>query len=312
MWVGTAEMASAVSNAGGLGIITGLTPGSPEALRAEIKKCRSLTNKPFAVNLTFLPSMKPPPYEDYAKVIIEEGIKIAETAGSGMAAPCVKMFKAAGIYVIHKCTTIKHAQSAVKKMGVDMLSIDGFECAGHPGEEDIGGIVLLARAAEELKVPFIASGGFANARGLVSALALGAQGINCGTLFMATTEAPIHQNIKDEIVRCTEADTIHIFRSLGNTARMHKNAIAKEVVRLERRPGGAKFEELAPLVSGARGKKVYETGDVDAGVWTMGISAGLIHDIVPCKVLLERIEREAEEMINRMPKLVVKPRQSKL
>jgi NAD(P)H-dependent flavin oxidoreductase YrpB (nitropropane dioxygenase family) len=301
-WVGKPPLVAAVSNAGGLGVLTALTQPNPDALRTAIRETRSLTDKPFGVNITLLPSINPPDYEGYARAAVEEGVTIFETAGNNPG-PLIKFFKNNKCVVLHKCTTIRHAQSAVK-MGVDVISIDGFECAGHPGEEDIGGVVLLARAAQELKVPYIASGGFADGRGLASALALGAAGINMGTRFMATVEAPIHQNIKDTIVKAREQDTTHIFRTLHNTARVHKNAVAQEVVRLERRPGGAKFEDVRELVSGQRGKQVYEIGDPDVGIWTVGIAVGLIKDVPTCKVLLERIEREAEEVISGLGAMV--------
>jgi len=300
-WVGLPQMVAAVSNAGGLGLLTALTQPNPEALREAIKETRKLTDKPFGVNITILPAITPPDYAGFARVSIEEGIRIFETAGNNPG-PLVRSLKENGAIVLHKCTTIRHAKSAVK-MGVDVLSIDGFECAGHPGEEDIPGIVLLARSAEELGTPYIASGGFADGRGLAAALALGAEGINMGTRFMATVEAPIHQNIKEIMVNSTERDTIHIFRTLNNTARVYKNAVSKEVVRLEQRPGGAKFEELRELVKGERGRRVYTEGDVDAGIWSAGIAVGLIHDIPTCKELLDRMVREAEEVIQRMSNL---------
>merc|ERR1711939_618044 len=283
MFVGEPNLVAAVSNAGGLGILTGLTPGSPAKLREAIRRVRELTSKPFAVNLTFLPSIAPPPYEEYAQVIIDEGVKIAETAGGPAAIPVIKMYKKAGIYVIHKCTSIGHAKSA-EKLGVDMLSIDGFECAGHPGEDDIGGLVLLCLAARKLKIPYIASGGFADGRGLAAALALGAAGINCGTLFMATKESYIHENVKQAIVKASE-----------------------EVVRMERRPGGVEFKEIAPLVSGARGRVVYEQGDVDHGIWSASPVVGLIDDIPSCETLLRRLEGDAEHVIGDMHKMVKLP-----
>ncbi|KAF8599687.1 inosine monophosphate dehydrogenase [Ceratobasidium sp. AG-I] len=308
-WVGLPPLAAAVSNAGGLGVLTALSQPSPDALRDAIKQTRKLTDKPFGVNITLLPSINPPDYEGYARAAVEEGIRIFETAGNNPG-PLIKFFKSQGCVVIHKCTTIRHAKSA-EKLGVDFLSIDGFECAGHPGEEDIGGLVLLARAAQELKVPYIASGGFGDGRGLVAALSLGAEGVNMGTRFMCTTEAPIHQNIKDKMIASNETDTVHIFRTLRNTARVYKNAVSSEVVRLERRPGGAQFSELRDLVSGLRGKKVYETGDPDAGIWSAGIVVGLIKDCPSCSELLQRIEREAEAAIDGMSSLVVRG-QSKL
>ncbi|KAJ8481857.1 hypothetical protein ONZ51_g5717 [Trametes cubensis] len=257
-----------------------------------------MTKYPFGVNITLLPSINPPDYEGYARAAVEEGVKVFETAGNNPG-PLIKFFKSHGCIVIHKCTTIRHAKSA-ERLGVDCLSIDGFECAGHPGEEDIGGIVLLARAAQELKVPYIASGGFADGRGLASALALGACGVNMGTRFMCTVESPIHQNIKDKIIASTERDTVHIFRTLHNTARVFKNAISEQVVALERRPGGAKFEDVRDLVSGQRGRLVYVNGDPDYGIWTAGIVMGLIKDCPTCEDLLRAIEKEAEEVIGEL------------
>lgn len=300
-WVGVPELAAAISNAGGLGILTALTQPNPDALREAIRKTRTLTDKNFGVNITLLPSINPPDYEGYARAAVEEGVKIFETAGNNPG-PFIKFFKENGCVVIHKCTSIKHAKSA-ERLGVDILSIDGFECAGHPGEEDIGGLVLLERASQELKVPYIASGGFADGQGLVSAMALGASGVNMGTRFMCTVESPIHQKIKEKIVASTEQDTVHIFRTLRNTARVFKNKVSQEVVRLERRPEGAKFEELRDLVSGARGRVVYEIGDPDYGVWSAGIVMGLVKDIPTCEELLKRIEREAESTIERLGKL---------
>lgn len=299
-WVGVPELVAAVSNAGGLGILTALTQPNPDALRAAIKRTRELTDKSFGVNITLLPSINPPDYEGYARAAVEEGVRIFETAGNNPG-PLIKFFKQKGCIVLHKCTTIRHAKAA-ERMGVDFLSIDGFECAGHPGEEDIGGLVLLARASGELTVPYIASGGFADGEGLVSAMALGAAGVNMGTRFMCTVESPIHQNIKEKIVASTEQDTIHIFRTLRNTARVYKNSVSKEVVRLEQRPQGAKFEDLRDLVSGARGRVVYEIGDPEYGVWSAGIVMGLIKDIPTCEELLSRIESEAESTIERLNK----------
>jgi len=294
-WVGLPPLAAAVSNAGGLGILTALSQPSPEALRTAIRETRKLTNKNFGVNLTLLPTLVPPDYEGYARAAVEEGVRVFETAGNNPG-PLIKFFKSQGCIVIHKCTTIRHAKSAAK-MGVDVLSIDGFECAGHPGEEDMGAFILLARAAQELKIPYIASGGIADARGLVAALALGACGVNMGTRFMCTVESPIHQNIKDKIIASSEQDTTHIFRTLHNTARVFKNKVAQEVVAIERRPGGAKFEDIRHLVAGARGRLVYENGDPDYGIWTASGVVGLIKDSPTCEVLLRRIEKEAEEVI---------------
>ncbi|KAF5311624.1 hypothetical protein D9611_009440 [Ephemerocybe angulata] len=300
-WVGVPALAAAVSEAGGLGILTALTQPSPDALRIAIRETRKLTSKPFGVNITLLPSINPPDYPGYARAAVEEGVRIFETAGNNPG-PLIKYFKENGCIVIHKCTTIRHAKSA-EKHGVDCLSIDGFECAGHPGDEDIGGLVLLARAARELKVPYVASGGIADARGMAAALALGASGVNMGTRFMCTVESPIHQNIKDKIVASTERDTVHVFRTLHNTSRVFKNKVSMEVVAIEKR-GNAKFEDVKDLVSGARGKGVYEFGDPDYGVWTVGIAMGLIEDVPTCKVLVERLERETVEIIGGLGGLV--------
>ncbi|KAM5536106.1 hypothetical protein V8D89_010205 [Ganoderma adspersum] len=309
-WVGVPKLVAAVSNAGGLGLITALTQPSPDALRKAIQETRTLTKYPFGVNITLLPSINPPDYEGYARAAVEEGVRIFETAGNNPG-PLIKYFKSKGCIVIHKCTTIRHAKSA-ERHGVDCLSIDGFECAGHPGEDDIGGLVLLARAAQELKIPYIASGGIADGRGLASALALGACGVNMGTRFMCTVESPIHQNIKDKIVASNEQDTVHIFRTLHNTARVFKNAVSQQVVALERRPGGAKFEDVRDLVSGQRGRLVYELGDPEHGIWSAGIVIGLIKDIPTCEELLRRVEVEAEEAIEGLVKLRVPRAQAKL
>ncbi|EPQ31960.1 uncharacterized protein PFL1_00159 [Pseudozyma flocculosa PF-1] len=312
-WVGTPALAAAVTNAGALGVLTALTQPTPDALRQAIRETRALISDDIkaerkgkygeiAVNLTLLPSINPPDYEGFTRAAIEEGCRIFETAGYNPG-PIIKIAKQHNCYVIHKCTSVRHAKSA-EKLGADMLSIDGFECAGHPGEDDIGGLVLMARAAEELKVPFIASGGIANGQGLASALALGAAGANMGTRFMCTKEAEVHDNVKKAMVDADERNTTHIFRTLRNTARVYKNKVAVEVVRLENRPGGAKFEDVRELVSGARGKKVYETGDIDAGVWSAGITVGLIHDIPTCKELVAQMEADAEKHISRLATLV--------
>ncbi|KAF8644516.1 hypothetical protein AX16_008393 [Volvariella volvacea WC 439] len=305
-WVGVPKLAAAVSEAGGLGILTALTQPSPAALREAIRETRKMTSKPFGVNITLLPSINPPDYEGYARAAVEEGVKIFETAGNNPG-PLIKFFKSNGCIVIHKCTTIRHAKSA-ERHGVDVLSIDGFECAGHPGEDDIGGLVLLARAAQEIKIPFIASGGIADGRGVAAALALGASGANMGTRFMCTVESPIHQNIKDKIIASNETDTIHIFRTLRNTARVFKNKVSTEVVAIERRPGGAKFEDIRDLVSGQRGRLVYEKGDPDYGIWSAGITVGLIKDCPTCEELLRRIEQEVEEIIGGVQAQIVSTR----
>ncbi|KAI0317498.1 hypothetical protein OF83DRAFT_1058566 [Amylostereum chailletii] len=301
--VGLPQLAAGVSNAGGLGVLTALTQPSPDALRVAIRETRKLTDKPFGVNITLLPSINPPDYEGYARAAFEEGVKIFETAGNAPG-KLISYFKSNGCVVIHKCTTIRHAKSAARH-GVDILSIDGFECAGHPGEEDTPGLILLARAAQELDIPYLASGGTADSRGFAAALALGASGVNMGTRFMCTVESPIHQNIKDKIVASSELDTVHIFRTLHNTARVFKNKVSQEVVAIERRPGGAKFEDVRDLVSGARGRLVYENGDPDYGIWSAGLTVGLIKDIPTCEELLSRMERETEAIIDGLTKLKV-------
>lgn len=303
MHIGTADLAAAVSNAGGLGIITALIFTTPAALRDEIRRCRTLTKKPFAVNLTLLPSMVPPDYPAYVRAVVDEGITIVETAGNSPG-PVIKQLKQAGVTVLHKCTTIKHAQSAIK-LGVDFLSIDGFECAGHVGESDITNFILLSRARQSLTVPFIASGGFADGQGLAAALVLGACGINMGTRFMCTVEAPLHQNIKDQIVRSQETDTTLLMRRWTNTTRLFKNKVALEAVKVERESKTGEFSEIAPLVSGKRGKEVFSTGDPEHGVWTTGQVMGLIHDIPTCDVLVKRIEKEAEATLQEKLSLIV-------
>lgn len=293
-WVGTAELVAAVANGGALGMITALTQPTPEALTTEIARCREMTDKPFGVNLTLLPALKPPPYAEYRQAIIEAGIKIVETAGNNPQEH-IEDFKRHGIKVIHKCVAVRHALKA-EKLGVDAISIDGFECAGHPGEEDVGGLVLIPITADQVKIPIIASGGFGDARGLVAALSLGADGINMGTRFMCTKEAPIHQRIKERIVASSERDTALILRSLRNTSRVAKNAVTERVREIEAR-GNATIEDLAPLVSGKRGKVVYEEGDADHGIWTAGQVQGLIHDIPSAGQLIARIVREADAII---------------
>ena len=293
MWVGRAELAAAVSNAGGLGIITALTQATPDDLRREIDRCRTMTDKPFGVNLTILPSVNPPPYAAFRRAIIDSGITIVETAGY-KPQEHVEEFKGYGITVIHKCTAVRHAMSA-ERMGVDAISIDGFECAGHPGEDDIPGLILIPAAADKIKVPMLASGGFGDGRGLVAALALGADGINMGTRFCATVEAPIHQNIKEFIVANDERATNLIFRRFRNTGRVAKNGISDEVLSVSSRPD-AVFEDIQPLVSGARGRLALETGDVDAGLVWAGQVQGLIHDVPTVAELINRIVAEAREI----------------
>ncbi len=292
--VGRAKLVAAVANTGALGFITALTPGSPEKLAKEIRDCREMTNKPIGVNLTILPTINPVPYDEYRQVIIESGVKIVETAGNNPA-PHLPAFKAAGVKVIHKCTSVRHAVKA-QSVGVDCVSIDGLECAGHPGEDDVGGLILFPAAADKITIPLLASGGMADARGLVAALALGCDGVNMGTRFMATKEAEIHENVKQAIVNNDERGTDLIFRTMHNTARVAKNAISQEVVAIERR-GGAKFEDVKELVAGTRGAQVYDSGDVDAGIWSAGQTQGLIHDIPTCKELVARIVSEAEAII---------------
>ena len=293
-WVGRAQLVAAVANAGALGFITALTQPTPEDLTKEIARCRELTDKPFGVNLTILPAIKPPPYAEYRQAIIEAGIKIVETAGN-KPQEHVDEFKKHGVKVIHKCTAVRHALSA-ERMGVDAISIDGFECAGHPGEDDVPGLILIPAAADKIKIPMIASGGFGDARGLVAALALGAEGINMGTRFMATVESPIHENVKRQMVENDERSTELIFRTMRNTSRVAKNAISIQVAQMER--DGAKFEDVRELVAGTRGKVVYETGDPDHGIWSAGQVQGLINDIPTCAALVSRIVSGAEEIIN--------------
>ena len=294
MWVGRAELAAAVSNAGGLGILTALTQPTPDALRAEIERCRTMTQKPFGVNLTILPSVNPPPYAEYRRAIIDSGITIVETAGHNPREH-VEDFKSHGITVVHKCTAVRHALSA-ERMGVDAISIDGFECAGHPGEDDIPGLVLIPAAADKVKIPMIASGGFGDGRGLVAALALGADGINMGTRFCATVEAPIHDKVKQLLVDNDERGTQLIFRALKNTARVGKNSVSDQVVEILKQPD-AKFDDVAHLVRGAQGRVLLESGDLDAGLVWAGQVQGLIHDIPTVAELMRRIVDDAMRII---------------
>ncbi len=292
-WVGRAELVAAVANAGALGFITALTQPTPADLANEIARCRDLTDKPFGVNLTILPSINPPPYDEYRQVIIDAGIKVVETAGSNPA-PHLPMFHDNGVKVLHKCTAVRHAVKA-QSLGVDGISIDGFECAGHPGEDDVPGLVLIPAAAKEIEIPMLASGGFADARGLVAALALGADGVNMGSRFMCTVESGIHQNVKEAIVAGDERGTELIFRTLRNTGRVASNAVSRQVVEVLNQ--GGTFDDIRDLVSGARGRTVYETGDLDAGIWWIGTSMGLIHDIPTVADLVARIVEEAEDLI---------------
>jgi len=294
-YVGFAELAAAVSNAGGLGTITGLTQKSAEDLAQEIAKCKTLTDKPFAVNLTFLPSLAAPDYPAYIQTIIDGGVKIVETAGRSPE-KYMPQLKAAGIKVIHKCTSVRHALKA-EKIGCDAVSVDGFECGGHPGEDDIPNMILLPRAAQELTIPFVASGGIGNAQQLVAALALGADGVNMGTRFIATKEAPVHQNVKDAIVAASELDTELVMRPLRNTERVLKNANVQKIVDIEKEKGAdTQFEDIAPWVAGVY-PKVMIDGDMDAGAWSCGMVAGLIHDIPSCDQLVGEMVREAQDII---------------
>ncbi|MFI9412023.1 NAD(P)H-dependent flavin oxidoreductase [Nocardia gamkensis] len=293
MWVGRAELVAAVANAGGLGFITALTQPTPDDLRREIARTRELTDKPFGVNVTILPSINPPPYAEYVQAIIDSGIKIVETAGSNPE-PFLPYYKDAGIKVLHKCTSVRHALKA-ERIGVDGVSIDGFECAGHPGEDDVPGLVLIPAAARELTIPMIASGGIADARGLVAALALGADGVNMGTRFLCTQESSIDQKVKEKIVANSERDTQLIFRTMRNTARVADNEISRKVVEIEK--SGGTFDDVRDLVAGARGRRVFEEGDLDAGIWSVGLCQGLIHDIPTCAELIGRMVTEAEQLI---------------
>jgi nitronate monooxygenase len=296
-FVGLAEMAAAVSNAGGLGIITGLTQPTPEALAKEIAKCNKMTDKPFGVNLTFLPGFANPPYPEYIQAIIDGGVRIVETAGRSPEAYMPAM-KAAGIKVIHKCTSVRHSLKA-ERIGCDAVSVDGFECGGHPGEDDIPNMILLPRAAEELKVPFVASGGMGTASQLVAALARGADGINMGTRFIATKEAPVHDNVKKALIAASELDTRLIMRPLRNTERVLTNPAVEKIVEIEREKGASLgIEDIRELVGGVY-PRVMQDGDMDAGAWSCGMVAGLIHDIPTCKDLVEGLVRDAEVIIRK-------------
>ena len=294
-YVGFAELAAAVSNAGGVGIITGLTQRTPELLAKEIARCKEMTDKPFGVNLTFLPSVTPPDYPGYVKAIIEGGVKIVETAGNNPQ-KWLPALKDAGIKVVHKCTSVRHALKA-EAIGCDAVSVDGFECGGHPGEDDVPNFILLPRAAEELKIPFLASGGMADGRSLVAALALGADGMNMGTRFIATKEAPVHENVKKAIVAASELDTRLVMRPLRNTERVLVNAGVERLLEKERDLGAnIKFEDIFNEVAGVY-PKIMTEGDMDAGAWSCGMVAGLIHDVPTCKELIDRIMLEATDII---------------
>ncbi|MGO9935994.1 MAG: NAD(P)H-dependent flavin oxidoreductase [Steroidobacteraceae bacterium] len=294
-FVGLAELASAVSNAGGLGIITGLTQRTPEALSAEIARCRKMTDKPFGVNLTFLPAVKPPDYPGYIKSIIDGGVTIVETAGNNPQ-KFLPPLKEAGIKIIHKCTSVRHSLKA-QAIGCDAVSVDGFECGGHPGEDDVPNMILLPRAAESLKIPFVASGGMADERSLVAALAMGADGMNMGTRFIATQEAPVHIHVKNALVAASELDTRLIMRPLRNTERVLANAAVDRLLAKERELGDKlSFADIAEEVAGIY-PRVMQQGDLDAGGWSCGMVAGLIHDIPTCRELIDRIMARAEELI---------------
>jgi NAD(P)H-dependent flavin oxidoreductase YrpB (nitropropane dioxygenase family) len=294
-FVGFAELAAAVSNAGGLGIITGLTQRTPEKLKLEIARCHGMTDKPFGVNLTFLPAITPPDYPGFIDVIVNSGVKVVETAGNNPQ-KYLPALKAAGIKVIHKCTAVRHALKA-ESIGCDAVSVDGFECGGHPGEDDIPNMILLPRAAEELKIPFVASGGMADARSLVAALALGAEGMNMGTRFIATQEAPVHIHVKEALVAASELDTRLIMRPLRNTERVLANAAVDRLLAKERELGPKlSFADIAEEVGGVY-PRIMQQGDMDAGAWSCGMVAGLIRDIPTCKQLIDRIMAEAETLI---------------
>ena len=302
-FVGLAELASAVSNAGGLGIITALTLATPEKLAEEIARCRQMTDKPFGVNLTFLPGFAKPPYPEYIDAIIEGGVKIVETAGRNPEEYMPKL-KEAGIKVVHKCTSVRHSLKA-ERIGCDAVSVDGFECGGHPGEDDIPNMILLPRAAEELSVPFIASGGMADGRSLVAALAMGADGINMGTRFIATVEAPVHDKVKQTIVAASELDTRLIMRPLRNTERVLYNPAVEKILKIERDKGSElTIQDIVPQVAGVY-PRVMTDGDVESGAWSCGMVAGLIHDVPTCQELIDRIMAEAESLITqRLPGLL--------
>ncbi|MCP5059808.1 MAG: nitronate monooxygenase [bacterium] len=296
-YVGFAEMAAAVSNAGGLGIITGLTQQSAEDLDKEIARCKDMTDKPFGVNLTFLPALTPPDYPAYAKVIAESGVKVVETAGRNPQ-PVIPILKDAGIKIIHKCTSVRHALKA-QSIGCDAASVDGFECGGHPGEDDIPNMILLPRAADELEIPFVASGGMADGRSLVAALAMGAEGMNMGTRFIATQEAPVHENVKAAIVAASELDTRLVMRPLRNTERVLTNPAVERLLEKEKELGDKlEFKDIIEEVGGVY-PRIMSEGIMDAGAWSCGMVAGLIHDIPTCKELIDRIMSEAEGLINR-------------
>lgn len=301
--VGTADLIGAVAQAGALGFLTALTQPTPEALAAEIARCRDLTDRPFGVNLTLLPTIQPVPYDEYCQVIVESGITVVETAGNSPA-PYLPTFRAAGVKVIHKAVAVRHALSA-ERLGVDAISIDGFECAGHPGEDDVTALVLVRAAARRLNIPIVASGGVADGAGLVAALALGADAVNMGTRFVASREAPVHEHVKAQIVANDERATQLVFREFRNTARVARNAVSEEIVRRSA-VSGARFEDIADLASGARGRKeVLQGGDLDGGLWWVGQSQGLIDEVLSCREIVDSIIDDAEALIaHRLPALI--------
>ena len=301
-WVGRSELAAAVSNAGGLGVLTALTQPTPALLEAEIARCRELTDKPFGVNLTTLRTISPPPFAEYVEAIIRGGVRIVETAGN-TPIDLLERLKSQGVVIVHKCTSVRHALAAQRR-GVDAVSIDGFECAGHPGEDDIPNLVLIPSTVDALDIPVIASGGIADGRGMAAALTLGAEGVNMGTRFMVTREAPVHHNIKQAIVDASELDTRLIYRTLRNTARVLRNEVVDQVLTIENRPGGCAFEDIRPLVAGAKGRVAMETGDLNAGVVTAGVVAGLIHDIPSCAELLETMVADCKRHLDRARSLL--------
>ena len=300
MGIGIAELIAPVAEVGALAFLTALTQSTPEGLVKEVERTRGMTDQPFGVNLTILPTINPVPYEEYAEAIVASGIEVVETAGRSPE-PYMPTFKAAGIKVIHKCTSVRHALKA-ERVGVDAISIDGFECAGHPGEDDIPGLILIPAAANELTIPMIASGGFGDGRGLAAALMLGADGINMGTRFMATQEAPLHQNVKDKLVDASELDTTLINRNFRNTSRVFKNSIAEQVTAKEKE--GAEFADIQELVAGTRGRNAMSSGDLEGGIWTAGMVTGLINDIPTVAELITRITADAEEIMQSKMKMI--------
>jgi len=295
MWIATAELTSAVANAGGMGFMTALTFPDPEDLRAEIRKCRTMTDKPFGVNLTFLPALTPPDYPGYIRVCIEEGIKFIETAGRNPE-QYMDQIKSAGIKVLHKCTSVRHSVKA-EKIGCDAVGIDGFEAAGHPGEDDVTSLILIPLTRDAIDLPLVASGGFADGRGLVAALGLGAEGMNMGTRFVATREAPVHENVKRSLVARGERDTRLIMRTLRNTERVMHNMAAEKVIEIENREGETKIEEIVPYVAGRVGKEMLKDGNMESGTLSAGQCMGLIRDIPTCRELIDRVMAEAEAVI---------------